>query len=173
MPWYLYLALKQLFPTGKWITFFTFISVTGVAAGVWLLVATTGVMGGFGSKYRGMIVDTQGDIQILGPNGIDRPAEIEARVVKVPGVVALTPVAMGQVMLEYGAKRTFPNIQGIEVEQSEKVVPLRKYMVIGSLDDLDDDTVILSAGLARSIGAGLGSKVIVVTPLTLEKQKTD
>ncbi|MGC4071858.1 MAG: hypothetical protein QM760_04960 [Nibricoccus sp.] len=64
MPWYLYLALKQLFPTGKRLTFFTVISVLGVAAGVWLLVVVTGVMGGFGYKYRGLIVDTQGDVQV-------------------------------------------------------------------------------------------------------------
>ena len=31
MPWYLYLALKQLFPGGKRFPFFTAISVAGVA----------------------------------------------------------------------------------------------------------------------------------------------
>jgi lipoprotein-releasing system permease protein len=131
------------------------------------------VMGGFGNKYRGMIVDTQGEIQVVAPNGINRLAEFEHSIVKVPGVVAVTPVASGPVMLEFGTKRIFPNIQGIDIEKSEKVVPLRKYIVAGSLDDLDDDTVILSAVLARTIGAGLGSKVVVVTPLALEKSKTD
>jgi lipoprotein-releasing system permease protein len=173
MPWYFYLALKQLFPTGKRLTFFTFISITGVAAGVWLLVATTGVMGGFGNKYRTMTVDTQGEIQVIAPGLIDRPDEFAPRLLKVPGVVAATPVAAGKVMLEYGAKRTFPDIQGIDVETAEKVIPIRKYIVVGSIDDLDDDTVILTAGLARSLGAGIGSKVIVFTPLALEKQKAD
>ena len=37
MPWYLYLALKQLFPTGKKFPFFTAISVLGVALTVALL----------------------------------------------------------------------------------------------------------------------------------------
>ena len=31
MPWYLYLALKQLFPSGKRFPFFTAISILGVA----------------------------------------------------------------------------------------------------------------------------------------------
>ncbi len=45
MPWSLYLALKQLFPTGRRFPFFTAISVLGVALGVALLVVTTSVMG--------------------------------------------------------------------------------------------------------------------------------
>ena len=34
MPWYLHLALRQLFPTGRKFPFFTFISTVGVALGV-------------------------------------------------------------------------------------------------------------------------------------------
>ena len=53
MPWYFYLALKQLFPTGRWFPFFTAISVMGVALGVMVLVIVTSVMGGFGhSRLR-------------------------------------------------------------------------------------------------------------------------
>ena len=64
MPWYLYLALKQLFPSGKRFPFFTAISILGVALGVALLVISTSVMGGFGREIRRMVVDTQGDVQV-------------------------------------------------------------------------------------------------------------
>ena len=56
MPWPLYLALKQLFPSGRRFPFFTLISVTGVALGVMLLVVSISVMGGFGREIRNMIV---------------------------------------------------------------------------------------------------------------------
>ena len=69
MPWYLYLALKQLFPTGKRFPFFTAISILGVALGVALLVISTSVMGGFGHEIRRMIVDTQGEVKIPGHRG--------------------------------------------------------------------------------------------------------
>mgnify|MGYP000965316980 CR=1 FL=1 len=36
MPWYFYLALKQLFPAGRRLPFFTLISVAGVGLGVGL-----------------------------------------------------------------------------------------------------------------------------------------
>ena len=64
MPWYLYLALKQLFPSGRRLSFFTAISVLSVALGVALLIVVLSVMGGFGFEIRHMIVDTQGDVQV-------------------------------------------------------------------------------------------------------------
>ena len=56
MPWYLYLAIKQLFPTGRRFPFFTAISVAGVTLGVALLVVVMSVMGGFGYEIHRMII---------------------------------------------------------------------------------------------------------------------
>jgi lipoprotein-releasing system permease protein len=169
MPWYLYLALKQLFPTGRKFPFFTAISVLGVALGVMLLVISTSVMGGFGYQIRHIIVDTQGEVQVRGRGFIEDSAGLQARLATVPGVVATTPFAEGVVMLEHERKPAFPAMQGIDVNRVSKVVPLERFMRAGSLDDLDDDTIILSSKLAVSIGAWLGSKVTVTSPLILEK----
>ena len=45
--------------------------------------------------------------------------------------------------------------------------------LIGDLDELDDDSVILSSQLALSVGARMGSVVEVYSPLLLEKMKND
>jgi lipoprotein-releasing system permease protein len=173
MPWYFYLALKQLFPTGKRLTFFTVISVLGVAAGVWLLIVVTGVMGGFGHKYRGLIVETQGDVQVRASSLVRDPAAVQKHLESIPGVAAATPFAEGIVMLTHADKPSFPGIQGVDLRRVEKVIPLRRHIVRGSIEDLDDDTVILSAGLADSLGAWVGSKVQVASPATLEKMQQD
>jgi lipoprotein-releasing system permease protein len=173
MPWYLYLALKQLFPSGRRLSFFTAISVLSVALGVALLIVVLSVMGGFGFEIRHMIVDTQGDVQVRARGLIDHPAEVLTLIEKVPGVVAATPFAEGVVMIECGAKPAFPGIQGVDLNRVDKVVPLQKYIRVGSLGDLDDDSVILSSQLARSIGAQVGGKIEVYTPLLLEKLKND
>jgi len=173
MPWYLYLALKQLFPSGKRFPFFTAISILGVALGVALLVISTSVMGGFGREIRRMVVDTQGDVQVRANGYITRPAELLARIRKVPGVVAATPFAEGVVMIECERKPAFPGIQGVDLASVDQVIPLSGYIRAGSLNDLDDDSVILSAKLAASIGAHLGSTIEVYTPLLLEKLKND
>ncbi|MDR0353667.1 MAG: FtsX-like permease family protein [Opitutaceae bacterium] len=173
MPWYFYLALKQLFPTGRrWrvrVTFFTAVSLLGVAAGVWLLIAATGVMGGFGHKYGGIMRDTQGDIQVRGHELIRDIAATQALIDATPGVLASTPFAEGLVMVHYENRPAFPAIQGIDVNQVGRVIPLTQYLAAGSLDDLDDDTVILGAELARVLGVGVGGKLQVVTPLFLQK----
>lgn len=173
MPWYLYLALKQLFPTGKRLSFFTAISILGVALGVATLVVTNSVMGGFGYEIRRMIIDTQGEVQIRARNLIIQPSALIDTVSKVPGVVGVTPFAEGVGMLEYGRKPAFPLIQGVDVNRVNDVVPLNRFIRAGSLDALDDDTVIMSSQLAYSMGVQLGSKVTISSPLLIERLKND
>ena len=50
MKWWLYIALKQLFPTGRVASFFAGVSVLGVALGVLGLFGTQSVMNGFHSQ---------------------------------------------------------------------------------------------------------------------------
>lgn len=173
MPWYLYLALKQLFPTGKRLSFFTAISILGVALGVATLVVTNSVMGGFGYQIRRMIIDTQGDVQIRANGLIEASQPLITQVSKVPGVIGVTPYAQGVGMLEYQRKPSFPIIQGIDVNRVNDVIPLNRFMLAGVLDELDDDTIILSSGLAESLRVQIGGKVTVSSPLLIERLKND
>jgi lipoprotein-releasing system permease protein len=173
MPWPLYLALKQLFPSGRRFPFFTLISVTGVALGVMLLVVSISVMGGFGREIRNMIVNTQGEVQVRAFGLMQDPDAVMRAVDAVPDVVASTPFAEGVVMLQHENKPAFPAIQGVDMERVEEVVPLRRFIVAGKFDDLDDDRVILSSQLAIQLGVRLGSKVSIYSPLLLEKMKAD
>lgn len=173
MPWPVYLAFKQLFPSGRRVPFFTLISVAGVALGVALMLVTMSVMGGFGYQIKRMIIDTQGEVQVKARVLLDRPAaaDVEKILAASPHVQAFAPYAAGMVMLEYQSRPAFPAIQGFNYEDMKKVVPLEKYLVGGSLDDLDDDSVILSSILASSLGARVGDTVSLYSPLALERAK--
>jgi len=173
LPWSLYLALKQLFPSGRRLSFFTAISVAGVMLGVALLIVSVSVMGGFGREIRRMIIDTQGDVQVRSGAFIDNPEEIVATLADQPDVTGVTPFAEGVVMLQYDYKPAFPALQGIDVDRVNDVIPLNDYIRVGTLDDLDDDSVILSAQLARSLGVHYGDTVEVYSPLMLELMKND
>lgn len=173
MPWYLFLALKQLFPSGRRFPFFTLISMLGVALGVMLLIISISVMGGFGQEIRRMIVDTQGDIQIRAAAAMNNADAAMTAVEAVPGVEGVTPFAEGVVMLQYDGKPVFPVIQGIDLDRINDVVPLESYVQIGSLDMLDDDSVILSSQLAYSLGVQLGGRVQVSSPLALVRFQQD
>src|SRR5688572_32893642 len=107
MPWPVYLALKQLFPTGR-VSFFTLISVLGVGLGVALMLVATSVMGGFGHQIKRMIIDTQGEVQGKARGLID-PAAGAAKVLAAePGSAAFAPKAQGKVMPEPARRPAFP-----------------------------------------------------------------
>ena len=141
MPWYLYLAFKQLFPTGRKFPFFTFMSALGVGVGVLLLVVSTSIMGGFGQGIRRMIVDTQGEIQIMSSGAIGDVDQLLGQIAQQPGVLAATPYAQANVLLEYQKKPAYSLIQGVDLQRIGGVVPFNRYMVAGRFDDLDDDAI--------------------------------
>jgi lipoprotein-releasing system permease protein len=173
MPWPLYLAIKQLFPSGRRFPFFTAISVLGVALGVALLIVVMSVMGGFEFKIRQMIVETEGEVQVKAQGFIgDYPALVR-QIDAVPGVAAATPYAGGAVMIEFNGKPAFPLIRGLDLATVGKVTQLASYVVAGSFSDLDDDSVILGSEVARMVGATVGDKIEIYSPLLIEKLKND
>ena len=170
MPWYLYLAFKQLFPTGRRFPFFTAISVVSVALGVALLIVVLGVMGGFGYQIREMITDTEGEIQVKARGLISDYRSVVKQVEAVPGVAGATPYAAGMLMVQYQNKPAFPQMRGLDLGSLNRVVSLGRFVRLGSLNDLDDDAVILSGGLADALGVRLGATVEIYTPLMLARK---
>lgn len=173
MPWYLYLAFKQLFPTGRKFPFFTAISVLGVSLGVVVLVVVQSVMSGFGYEIRRMIVETEGEVQVKAQAYITDYEDAVERIEKVDGVAAATPYAGGMLLVRYNGKFAPPLMRGLDIETVSDVVPLQNYVRVGSFDELDDDSVILSAGVAETLGAWIGSTVEVYSPLILERMNRD
>ena len=131
----------------------------------------TSIMGGFGYQIGRMIVDTQGDIQVTAGSLIDnnKAAQIEKVLAATPEIQASAPYAAGKVMLEYQKRADVPTIQGFSFDQMKKVLPLERYIISGSIDDLDDDSVILSYLLARSLGVDVGNKISIYSPLMMER----
>ena len=177
MPWYLYLAFKQLFPAGRKVSFFLVLSVVGVSLGVCLLVVVLSVMNGFQKEIREKIVETSGDIRLEGgviyeyDDLMEAVLGTEFRGKKI--IRAVAPYAYGFVMVQNRNVPVFPQIRGVDVSLEEEIVPFDKFMKSGSIDDLDNDSVIISSGLARKIGAFRGDVIEVVSPLIMEKFKQD
>jgi lipoprotein-releasing system permease protein len=173
VPWYLHLALRQLFPTGRRFPFFTLISTLGVALGVTVLVVVMSIMGGFAFEIRHLIVDTEGEVQIVARGSISDYPSVVKRVESVAGVAAATPYARDAVMIKFGDKAAFPMLRGIDLDSVEKVTELGRYVLVGSLSDMDDDSVILSDQIAASIGANVGNSIEVYSPLIINKLSAD
>ena len=173
MPWYIYHALKQLFPSGRFFSFFSLMSIVGVMLGVCVLVIVQSVMNGFGEGIRSRLVETQGDIRIRSDEVIYDWEEQSELLLSEEYVIGVAPFAEGVVMLQHGNRPQFPMIRGIDPIAELGVIPLQKFLTFGNLDEFDDDGVFLGEGLARTLKAGPGSVVEVFTPLMLERLKQD
>jgi len=173
MPWYIYHALKQLFPSGRFFSFFSLMSIMGVMLGVCVLVIVQSVMNGFGEGIRQRIVETQGDIRIRSNEVVyDWEAQLE-RLQAEEMIVAAAPFAEGVVMLQHQNRPQFPMIRGVDPIAESDVIALENFITLGDLDDFDDEGIFLGEGLAYTLKAGPGSIVEVFTPLMLERLKKD
>lgn len=175
MPWYLYIALRQLFPKGRrWPSFFFFISVLGVTLGVMVLVIVQSVMSGFGRMHRDKMILTSGHIDVQAGRSILRePEKVIETILSDSAVAGVTPYAKGIVMLTYRQQAQFPFIFGIDFSLEDQALPISELLISGKFDDLDDESVLLSSTMATRMGAYIGATVEVLTPLMVERLKED
>lgn len=160
-------------PSGRRFPFFTFVSVCGVMLGVALLIIVLSVMNGFGREIRTKIVETQGDV-LIQSGQIEYDAErLMAEVEAFPEVAAVAPFAQGPIMVQYQNQPRFPIIHGIDLEREPEVVPLAKFLKQGTLDNLDDDSILMSSELAMGLRVGVGAEVELYSPLLIERLKRD
>ncbi|KAF0094129.1 MAG: hypothetical protein E1N59_2190 [Puniceicoccaceae bacterium 5H] len=173
MPWFLYLALKQLFPSGKRFgSFFFWASTLGVALGVAVLVVVQSVMGGFGQEHRDRMVKLTGEVVIDGNGRPFYPAAAMGPLSERDDVQAAVPMANGMVMVMYRNIPVFPQIVGVDPTQADGY-GWDSFMKQGQLSALYDDSVAVSRTLADQIGVGIGDYIEVYSPLMLEGLKQD
>lgn len=173
MPWYLYHALKQLFPSGRFFSFFSLMSILGVTLGVWVLILVQSVMNGFGEGIRQRLTETQGDIRIQSSEVVYDWEAVLGTLREQDAIIGAAPFAEGVVMLQHKNRPQFPFVRGIEPWSESDVVPLEQFLTIGSMEAFDDSGVFLGEGLAYALKAGPGDTVEVFTPLMLEALKED
>lgn len=174
LPWFMYLAMRQLAPSGRRMgSLFFFLSVLGVALGVAVLVIVQSVMGGFGQIHRERIVDTTGHLDISeGGYPFEGGYELAETVRHYAGVQEATPYARGFVMARHGNVPVFPAIYGFAYGR-EPVFAVQSYLIAGSLDDLYDDTVFISQALARNLGVWVGSEIELFSPAMIDRLQSE
>jgi lipoprotein-releasing system permease protein len=173
MPWFLYFALKQLFPSQRGFSFFALISILGVSLGVAVLLGVQTIMNGFGHQIRESLLKVNGDLRIESNRVIYDWERLQGMVADMDGVIQASPYAHGVVMLQHRNLPVFPAVMGIDLTEEEPFIPLREFITLGSLEDLDDEGILIGAALAQRIAAGLGSKLDLFTPLMLDRLKRD
>lgn len=143
--------------------------------GVGVLYGAMSIMNGMQQEIRESMRSTGGDIRIVRAGGfLYNWKDSLKQVAELPNIIAVNPVVEGVVMMVFQNKPAFPVIIGIDVNAQKQVIPFEenRYLRMGRLDDLYDDSVFIGAGLANELGISVGSTLDIYTPLIAERLKS-
>ena len=163
LPFSFFLALRYLKPKRTFLSIITLISVLGVLLGVTVLILVISVMTGFDRELRQKVIDFDAHILVTSEGVLTNWRQLNDKIRAIPGVVATAPFVQGPVIVEHNELRLAPKIRGINPEEEEKVIPLRKFIKRGRLD-LSGDTTVIGVELARMLNVHVGDKVTVYSP---------
>ena len=163
LPFSLFLALRYLKPKRTFVSIITLISVLGVTLGVTVLILVISVMTGFDRELRQKVIDFDAHILVTTQDVLRDWRDLTVKLRNTPGVVATAPYVQGPVIVEFESRRLAPLIRGVDPEEEEKVIPLRKFIKRGELD-LDGDSTVLGVELARKLQIDVGDKLTVYSP---------
>jgi lipoprotein-releasing system permease protein len=161
-PFSLFLALRYLRPKRSFVSVITIISLLGVMIGVAVPLVVISVMTGFGLTLQRAILGFEPHLRVTNGEVLRDWREILPRIDKLPGIVGVAPYVQGPVLIEHEGRVNPAVIRGINVEQEQQLIDLKKF-VVGSLD-LPSDTVIVGSVLAAELGVTIGDEVIIYAP---------
>ncbi len=169
LPYELFIGLRYTRAKRKnhFISFISLTSMVGIALGVTALIIVLSVMNGFQSELRSRILGVASHIEITeNTNQLSNWQALAKQVDELPNTQANAPYVMAQGMLSYGQAVQGALVRGILPSEEDKVADLGKNMQVGQLTDLQpgEFNIILGTDLARSIGANIGEKVVLMAP---------
>ncbi len=168
LPFSLFLALRYLKPKRTFVSIITLISILGVTLGVTVLILVISVMTGFDRELRRKVMEFDAHILVTTEDVLRDWRDLTVKVRNTPGVVATSPYVQGPVIVEFNGRRLAPLIRGIDVEEEEKVIPLRKFIKRGELN-LEGDSAVLGVELARKLQIDVGDTLTVYSPGNLSQ----
>jgi lipoprotein-releasing system permease protein len=170
---YLVARRRQVF-----ISAITAICITGIAAGVWLIITVLSVMNGFERTWREEIIGNRAHFTVHSGLGPFSDYESVLRVVnQTPGVSGASPYldAEGMIRSRHG-EVVAVRLRGIDPERAVEVTDLAEDLQAGSLDALRIGAVavagvdpplpgiVIGTQLASAIGAGVGDPLLLISP---------
>jgi lipoprotein-releasing system permease protein len=167
LPFSLFLALRYLKPKRTFVSVISFVSVFGVALGVWVMVIVLSVMTGFDSELRRKVLGFEAHLTVSSREGILRAAgpdverdweDLRAQINRVPGVLASSPFVFGPTVIDFEGDLIPAQLMGIDPETEIRITDFRGLVKRGALD-LDGDKCVLGIELAASLGVDIGDRI--------------
>jgi lipoprotein-releasing system permease protein len=169
MPYELFIGLRYTRAKRRnhFISFISMTSMIGIALGVAALIVVLSVMNGFQQELRSRILGVASHLQVSGAdNALDAWQRVAGVVAGHPEVKASAPYITAQSMLSFGQAVQGAVVRGVLPEQEDRVAEVGAHIKAGAFDALRPGSfgIVIGADLARSLGVGIGDKVVVMAP---------
>jgi lipoprotein-releasing system permease protein len=141
-------------------------SLLGIALGVATLIIVMAVMNGFRQELLTRILGINGHLSVYGQtNKIKDFDAIADRVGKVAGVVSVTPLIEGQVMVTAKGVAKGAVVRGIRPRDLAARKIIAENIQAGSLDAFEgNNAIVVGQRLATNLGLGVGDRIRLISP---------
>jgi len=152
---------------GFFVSFITWVSLLGVAVGVWALITVISIMNGFETDLRTRLLSVSADAVITrGGDPIAGWQRLMTDIEGSPGLVGAAPYLDTDAMLSRAPEMSGAVVRGIDPRLEPRVSAIGDSLHGGKLEDLQPgtDRIVLGRVLAYELQAEVGDSVTVMIP---------
>ena len=149
---------------GAFVSFTSIMAVIGLTIGVAALIIVTSVMNGFEKELKERILGVIPHVLIHSKEPINDYQSLIDKIEMNPDVEAASPFIQSQALISIGNRSKGILLTGIDTQNEAKVSILPSNMLMGSIESLDDNEIILGYWLAAHLGTAIGDEVNITTP---------
>ncbi len=141
-------------------------SLMGIALGVATLIIVMAVMNGFRQELLTRILGINGHLSVYGQTNQLRDFDpLAEKLRKVEGVVAVTPLIEGHVMVTARGVAQGAVVRGVRASDLTRRKIIADNIQAGSFDGFKKGgVVIIGSRLAQKLGVGVGDKITLISP---------
>lgn len=164
LPWVVGLRYTASKRRNQLVSFISLLSMVGLVMGVALLLIVLSVMNGFDRELRERILGVMPQATVFHRQGItDWRTHTEA-FVHHPEVIAAAPFVQLQGLASRSGQVTPVSLYGVDATLEQTVSRLDEFVTGKALAELAAGELLLGAGVARQLGAGVGDSLTFVAP---------
>ncbi len=142
------------------------ISIAGITIGVMVLIVVISVMSGFDNYLQDKLVGTNSHMIMEFSPAYKPPADLEARLKKLPRIQAVSPYVAGQAFMRLGTRIIGLEMRGIDPATQQSVSKIKEYMKRGSFNVAGRE-LLVGEELALRLGLRIGDVIGLVSPSSL------
>jgi lipoprotein-releasing system permease protein len=163
--WMLALRYLRAKRAESFISVISVISLVGIALGVATLIIVMAVMNGFRHDLLSRILGFDGHIAVYGTGGgLENYDAVAARVRQVPGVLHVTPLVRGMVVVNTNGITTGVEVRGMRKADLEALTVVSKSLSRGALAAYESDSILIGVRLAEKLGVVPGMGITLIAP---------